>query len=72
MWKCICTHILIHPASLCLLVGVLNPFTYKVIIDMYDPITIFLIVLALFYVSLFLLLGFLPREIPLIFVVKLV
>ena len=27
----------IHPASLCLLVGAFNPFTFKVIIDMYDP-----------------------------------
>ena len=30
--------------SLCLLVGAFNPFTCKVIIDMYVPITIFLIV----------------------------
>ena len=37
---------------------------------MYDPI--FLIVLGLFFVGLFLHLGFLPREIPLAFVVKLV
>ena len=39
---------------------------------MYDPITIFLIVLGLLSASLFLLLCFLPREIPLVFVVKLV
>ena len=39
---------------------------------MYDPITIFLIVLVLFPVGLFLLLCFLPREIALAFVVKLV
>ena len=39
---------------------------------MYDPITIFLIILDLFSVGLFLLLRLLPREIPLAFVVKLV
>ena len=65
-------HVFIHPASLCLLVGAFNPFTFKVIIDMYDPITIFLIILDLFSVGLFLLLRLLPREIPLAFVVKLV
>ena len=42
--------------------GAFNPFTFKVIIDMYDSITIFLIVLGLFSVGLFLLLCFLPRE----------
>ena len=31
-----------------LLVGAFNPFTVKVIIDMYVPINIFLIVLGLF------------------------
>ena len=36
----------IHPGSLCFLVGAFNPFTFKVIISMYDPITIFLIVLV--------------------------
>ena len=51
----------------CLLVGAFNPFTSKVIIDMYDPITIFLTVLGLFSVGLFLLLCFLPREFPLAF-----
>ena len=71
-WKCIHGLVFIHPASLCLLVGAFNPFTFKVIIDMYDPITIFLIVLGLFSVGLFLLLCFLPREVPLAFVVKLV
>ena len=40
--------------SLCLLVGAFNPFTFKVIINMYDPITIFLIVLGLLSVSLLL------------------
>ena len=39
---------------------------------MYDPITIFLIILDLFSVGLFLLSCLLPREIPLAFVVKLV
>ena len=39
---------------------------------MYDTITIFLIVLGLFFVGLFLLFCFLPREISLAFAVKLV
>ena len=34
----------------CLLVGALNPFTFKIIIDIYDPITIFVIVLGAFSV----------------------
>ena len=34
-WKCIHAHVFIHPVSLCLLVGALNPLTFKVIIDMY-------------------------------------
>ena len=72
MWKCIYTHVLIHPASLCLLVGAFNPFTFKVIIDMYDPITNFLIVSGLFSVGLFLVLCFLLREVPSAFVIKLV
>ena len=37
-----------YSASLRLLVGAFNPLTFKVIIDKYDPITIFLIVLGLF------------------------
>ena len=37
--------------QLCLLVGAFNPFTFKVIINMYDPITVFLIVLGLFSVG---------------------
>ena len=45
--SCFC----IHSASLCLLVGAFHLFTFKVIIDMYAPITIFLIVLACFYGS---------------------
>ena len=54
------------------LVGAFNPFTFKVIIDMYDPISMFLIVLGLFPVGLFLVLCFLLREVPLVFLVKLV
>ena len=38
--SCFC----IHLASLCPLVGAFNPFTFKVIIDIYVPIAIFLIV----------------------------
>ena len=38
----------IHSASLCLLVGAFNPFTFKVIIDMYVPMIIFLTVCGLF------------------------
>ena len=32
--------------SLCLLVGAFNPFTFKVIIDKYDPIAIYFVVLG--------------------------
>ena len=71
-WKCIYAQVFIHPLSLCLLVGAFNPFIFKVIIYMYDPVTIFLIVLGWFSVGLFLLLCFLPREVPLAFVAKLV
>ena len=52
------------------MVGAFNPFAFKVI--MYDPLTVFLIVLCLFSVGLFLLLCFLLRGVPLAFVVKLV
>ena len=62
----------IHPASLCLLVDAFNPLTFKVVINMYDPITIFLIVLGLFFVGFFLLLWLIPRKVPLAFAVKLV
>ena len=65
-------HIFHPPASLCLLLGAFNPFTFKVIINMYDPITVFSVVLGLSSVGLLLLLCFLPREVPLAFVVKLV
>ena len=67
MHTCTCFH---PPASLCLLVGAFNLFTFKVIIHMYDPITVFLIVWDLFSVGLFLHLCFLPREVPLAFIVK--
>ena len=62
-------HVFIHPASLCLLICA---FTLKIIFDMYNPITIVLMVLGLFSVGLFLLLCFLPNKVPLAFVVKLV
>ena len=66
---CPCFH---PPVRLSLLVGALNPFTFKVIINMCDPIAVFFIVFGLLSVGLFLLLCFLPREVPLAFVVKLV
>ena len=59
-----------NTASLCLVICAFNSFTFKVIIDLYDPISIFLIVLGLLSVGLFLLWCFLPREVPLAFVVK--
>ena len=64
MW-CVTLHVYVFicPASLCLLVDAFNLFTFKVIIDMYDPIIIFLIVLGLFSVRIFLLLCFLPIEV---------
>ena len=43
--------VFIHLASVCLLVGTFNPFTFKIIVDMYDPIAVFLIVLGLFSVD---------------------
>ena len=36
----------IHSANLCLLLGAFSPFSFKVIIDMYNPITIYFIVLG--------------------------
>ena len=36
----------IHSASFCLLVGAINSFTFKVIIDKYDPIAIYFVVLG--------------------------
>ena len=65
-------HVFICSGSVCLLVGAFNPVTFKVIIDMYDPITNFLIVSGLFSVGLFLVLCFLLREVPSAFVIKLV
>ena len=44
-------HFFSSTQPVCLLVGAFNLFTFKVIIDMYDPITIFLIVLGLFSVG---------------------
>ena len=43
--SCFC----IQSSELCLLFGAFNPFTFKVIINMCDPITIFLNVLGLFF-----------------------
>ena len=65
-------HIFIHPASLCPLFGAFNPYIFKVIIPMYEPVTIFLIIFGSLCVGHFLLQCFLPREIPLVFVLKLV
>ena len=65
-------HVFIRPDSLYLLVGAFNPFILKVIVDMYDSLIIFLIVLGLFCVGLFLVLCFLPGEVPLAFIEKLV
>ena len=60
--SCFC----IHSASLCLLVGAFNPFTFKVIIDIYVPIAIFLIIWNWFCRSS----PPLTIEVPLTFVVK--
>ena len=40
--SCFC----IHSASRCLLIGAFNPFTFKVLIDKYDPVAIYFIVLG--------------------------
>ena len=53
------------------MLGAFNPFPFKVIVNMCDPVTVLLFVLGLFFVSLFLLLCFLPREVPSEFVLKL-
>ena len=53
----------------CLLVGVSNSFTFKVIIDKYDPVAIYLVVWVLVYTPF---LCFLSREDPLAFVGELV
>ena len=52
--------------------GAFNPFIFNVVINICDPITIFLIALGLFCVSLYCLLNFMPTEVPLAFIVKLV
>ena len=41
---CVCVCVCVHSASLCLLVGTFNPFTFKVIIDIYVHFVISLIV----------------------------
>ena len=38
------TDLCIHSASLCPLLGVFSPFTFKVIIDKYDPVTTYIVV----------------------------
>ena len=50
-WKCIHALVFICSAGLCLLVDAFNPFTFKLIINIYDSITAFLIVLDLFSVG---------------------
>jgi len=54
-----------------IIVGAFNPFPFKVIIDIYVPIAIFLIV-GVDFVIFFLLLYFLTILVPLTFVVKVV
>ena len=45
----------IHSARLCPFVGAFNPFTFKVIIDRYDPVAIYFVVfgLSLYTLSVF-------------------
>ena len=70
-WQCIhAARVSIGPASPCVLFGAFKPLTFKVMIDMYAPVTCFSVVWGLFSVDL--LLCFLPGEVPLAFVVKLV
>ena len=52
-WKCIYACVFIPPARTCLLVGAFNPFTFKVNIDRYDPITVLLNVLGFIFCSSF-------------------
>ena len=61
----------IHSASLGVLVGALIPFIFKVIIDIYVPIAIFLIVWG-YFIDLFSFLVYIDYVSPLTFVVKLV
>ena len=66
---------LLYPFSQsCLLVGAFSPLTFKVIIDMYVLIAILLIALDLLLLLFFLSFScsFLPIEVPLVFVVRLV
>ena len=74
LWQAevIYAYVFLHPDSLCLLIGAFNLFTFKVMADMYDSITIFLIVWGLFSVGLFLLLYFLHRDLSSALVVNLV
>ena len=67
-----CMYMASSAQPVCLLVGAFNLFTFKLIIEMYDPIAIFLIVLGLFPAGFFLLLCFLLKEVPFSSVVKLV
>ena len=53
-----------------MLVGAFNPFTFKVMIDIYE--LLLFLVWGLFSVALFFILCFLPRDVSLTFVVKLV
>ena len=62
MSACMYMKVFIHPANLCLLVGTFNPFTFNIIVHMYDLISVFLIVLGLFCVGIFHVLCFLPRK----------
>ena len=57
-WFCI------HSASLCLLVKAFNPFTFKIITDIYVPIAILLIVWVWFWRSFFVFLVFLDYISP--------
>ena len=61
--SCFC----IHSTNLCLLIEAFILFTFKVIIDMYNSITIYFIVLGLYFVGLFFLLCFLSRKVSLAF-----
>ena len=70
MNACMYMKVFIHPANLYLLVGTFNPFTFNIIIDMYDLISVFLIVLGLFCVGIFHVLCFLPRKVPLAFAIS--
>ena len=66
--SCFC----IHSGNLYLLVGGFSPLAFKIIIYMYDSIAIYFIVLGFGVLGLFFLLCLLSREVPLIFVVKLI